>query len=82
MSANAALFAVGALLCLQAARSLPLRETLDSDCLLFWQVSAYRPTAEFVVDENGHVVGKLFLKKQLANQGMAVWRNLLFIVAP
>ena len=49
---------------------------------LFLQASAYRPTTESVVDENGHVVGKLSSKEGLANsEGMAVRQDLLFTVA-
>ena len=83
MSANAALFVFVALLCLHAARSLPRPETLDDDCCLFLQASAYRPTTESVVDENGHVVGQQFLKDGSTNQECkaVLWRNLLFTVA-
>ena len=79
MSVNTALFVVSALLCLHAVRSLPRSETLDGDCLVFWQASAYRPTTKSVVDENGHVVDKLS-SRRLASEGIAVWRNLWFAV--
>ena len=72
MSVNTALFVVSALLCLHAVRSLRRPSTLDGDCLVFWQASAYRPTTKSVVDENGHVVDKLSSKERLANESMAV----------
>ena len=75
MSVNTALFVVSALLCLHAVRSLPRSETLDGDCLVFWQASAYRPTTKSVIDENGHAVGKLF-----ANQGRDLWQDSVFTV--
>ena len=76
MSANAALLVFAALLCLHAVRSLCLLATLDGEIFLLFQASAYRPTSDSVVDEKGHVVGKLVLNKADKNQGRKpVWRN-------
>ena len=54
--------------------------TLDGERLVFWQASAYRPITENVVDEEGHVVGKLILKTGLTNLCMAgnVTRTLVY----
>ena len=71
MSVSTAVFIFAALLCLHAVRSLRRPSTLDGDCLVFWQASAYRPTTKSVVDENGHVVGKV-LSSGFASKGMAV----------
>ena len=80
MSANAALLVVAALLCLHAVRSLPQAVTLDGEVFLFFQASAYRPTSNSVVDEKGHVVGKLVSDKGDKNQCKTVWRKLLSTV--
>ena len=54
--------------------------TLDGERLVFWQASAYRPITENVVDEEGHVVGKLILDTDITNAGMAgsVARTLVY----
>ena len=45
----------------------PQQPSVVTDCLVFLQATANRPTTESVVDESGHVVGKLFLKEGRAN---------------
>ena len=76
MSSNAALLVIAALLCLHAVRSLPQAATLDGERCLLFQASAYRLISDSVVDEKGHVVGKLVSNKGVKNEACkTVWRN-------